>query len=85
MLVSMLLILKSIKVTGFFDHQYIWRSSGGEKSVLDFLVRDINQEKVAVKTATAVWVWLCKLSQPQMSLDLPWVGFGASGNGMTTL
>ena len=80
----LLLVLMSIKITGLFDHQYVWRSPKGKQSVLDFLVRDSNQGKVACKTATSAWVWLHKLSQPQKSLDLPWIGFGTSGDGMAT-
>ena len=79
------LVLMSIKVAGFFNHQYVWRSSKGKQSVLDFLVKDRNQAKVACKTTTSAWVWLRKLSQRQKSLDLPWVGFGRSGDGMATL
>ena len=43
----------SLKITGFFDHKYIRRSTKGEQSALDFLVRDSNQRKVECKTATA--------------------------------
>ena len=69
---------------GFFDYESIWRSSKRKLSVLDFFVRDSNQGKVTFKAATAAWLWLQKLSQPQISLDLPWVGFGVFGDGMGT-
>ena len=75
----------SIKITGFFDHQYIRTSSKGKQSVLDFLVRDSNQRKGACKIATAACVWLRKFNLPQTSLDLPWLGFGASGDDKATL
>ena len=30
-------------------------------------------------------MWLGNFNQTQISLDLPWVGFGAYGDGMATL
>ena len=84
-LLMLLLVLMSIKIKGFFDHQYIRTSTKGKQSVLDFLVRDSNQRKGAYKIATAVCVWLREFSLPQTSLDLPWLGFGASGSDKTTL
>ena len=81
----LIFVFMSLKITGFFDHQYIRRSTKVEQSALDFLVRDSNQRKVECKTATAGWMWLGNFNQTQISLDLPWVGFGAYGDGMATL
>ena len=56
-------------ISGFFDHQYLWKET---VNVLHFLDRDSNPGKTVCKTTTAGRMWPGMPSHAHACLVLAW-------------